>query len=166
MRTAVNDDLSGDAFLSRRFEHGLIQGSRIHDGLELDEQICAAALAGMRTEQMPIRRTRRTQRPASICFLPKTEGVTVGSKSDRPAWSPEGAGRERQAYPYRRFADILADACARLGADAVRYSFIAVDSHHLLHDGLPAHPCETQKSPIFGHRFTLRELLPRQCSAI
>ena len=42
--------------------------------------------------------------------------------------------------PYRRFADILADACARLGADVVRYSFIVVDLHHLLLAGLPAHP--------------------------
>ena len=30
-------------------------------------------------------------------------------------------------FPCRRFADILADACARLGADVGRYSFIAVD---------------------------------------
>jgi hypothetical protein len=30
--------------------------------------------------------------------------------------------------PYRRFADILADACARLGADAVRYSFIEAET--------------------------------------
>jgi hypothetical protein len=35
------------------------------------------------------------------------------------------------ALPYRRFADTLADTGARLGADADRYSFIAVDSHHL-----------------------------------
>jgi hypothetical protein len=42
-------------------------------------------------------------------------------------------------YPCRRFADILADACARLGADAVRYTFIVVDLHHLLLAGLPAH---------------------------
>ena len=41
--------------------------------------------------------------------------------------------------PSRRFADTLADACARLGGDAVRYSFIVVDSHHLLLTGLPAH---------------------------
>jgi hypothetical protein len=34
-------------------------------------------------------------------------------------------------FPYRRFADILTDACARLGADVVRYSFIAVDLHRL-----------------------------------
>jgi hypothetical protein len=42
--------------------------------------------------------------------------------------------------PYRRFADTLADACARLGADVVRYTFIAMDFHHLLLAGLPAHP--------------------------
>src|SRR6516164_7403935 len=44
--------------------------------------------------------------------------------------------------PYRRFADILTDACARLGADVGRYSFIAVDLHHLLLAGLPAHLCD------------------------
>ncbi len=43
------------------------------------------------------------------------------------------------AIPCRRFADVLADACARLGADVVCYSFIAVDLHHLLLAGLPAH---------------------------
>ena len=41
--------------------------------------------------------------------------------------------------PCRRFADTLAGACARLGADADRYSFIAVDLHHPLLAGLPAH---------------------------
>jgi hypothetical protein len=42
-------------------------------------------------------------------------------------------------HPYRRFADTLAVACARLGADVVCYAFIAVDSHHFLLTGLPAH---------------------------
>jgi hypothetical protein len=42
----------------------------------------------------------------------------------------------------RRFADILANACARLRADVVRYSFIVVDLHNLLLAGLPAHLCE------------------------
>lgn len=37
--------------------------------------------------------------------------------------------------PCRRFADILAETNARLGADADRYSFIAVDLHHLLFAG-------------------------------
>ena len=32
----------------------------------------------------------------------------------------------------RRFADVLADACARLGADVGRYSFIFVEFHHIL----------------------------------
>src|SRR4029077_2405452 len=45
-------------------------------------------------------------------------------------------------FPCRRFADILAVACARLGADVVRYTFIVVDLHHLLLAGLPAHLCE------------------------
>ena len=45
-------------------------------------------------------------------------------------------------YPYRRFADTLANVCARLAADAVRYTFIAVDFHHLFLAGLPAHLCE------------------------
>src|ERR1019366_8397929 len=39
------------------------------------------------------------------------------------------------ALPYRRFAIILADANARLGADAVCYSFIVVNLHHLLFAG-------------------------------
>jgi len=37
--------------------------------------------------------------------------------------------------PCRRFAVILADADARLGANADCYSFIAVDFHHLLFAG-------------------------------
>jgi hypothetical protein len=53
------------------------------------------------------------------------------------------------ALPYRRFADtpedILTDtpvnACARLGADAVRYSFIVADFHHLLLAGFTGAPC-------------------------
>jgi hypothetical protein len=43
------------------------------------------------------------------------------------------------AFPCRRFAATLADDCARLGANADRYSFIAADSHRLLLAGLPAH---------------------------
>ncbi|SEE68799.1 hypothetical protein SAMN02787142_4385 [Burkholderia sp. WP9] len=59
-------------------------------------------------------------------------------------------------YPCRRFADILADACARLGADVVRYSFIAVDLHHLLLAGLPAHPCENARSMRHPEKSTLQ----------
>ena len=48
-------------------------------------------------------------------------------------------------FPCQRFADVLAAACAWLGADVVRYSFIVMDLHHLLLAGLPAHPCENAK---------------------
>jgi hypothetical protein len=55
--------------------------------------------------------------------------------------------------PYRRFADILADASARLGADVVRYSFIVVDLHHLLLAGLPAHLCENSDVELTRRNF-------------
>jgi hypothetical protein len=68
-------------------------------------------------------------------------------------------------YPCRRFADILADACAWLGADVVRYSFIAVDLHHLLLASLPAHPCQSSKSPCFRKsRFPSRGAARPICS--
>ena len=50
------------------------------------------------------------------------------------------------ALPCRRFALALAGNDARLGADVDRYSFIAVDLHHLLLAGLPAHA--KARSPI------------------
>jgi hypothetical protein len=59
------------------------------------------------------------------------------------------------ALPYRRFAgapvdiltDILVNACARLGADAVRYSFIVADFHHLLLAGFTGAPRRNFLSP-------------------
>src|SRR6516225_7281656 len=57
-------------------------------------------------------------------------------------------------FPCRRFADILADACARLGADVGRYSFIAVDLHHLFLAGLPAHLCENAPHDKMVTRFS------------
>src|ERR1700716_4536832 len=56
-------------------------------------------------------------------------------------------------FPYRRFADILADACARLGAVLVRFSFIVVDLHHLLLAGLPAHLCENSRFSLTACTF-------------
>ena len=50
-------------------------------------------------------------------------------------------------FPCRRFADVLTDACARLGADVVRYSFIVVDLHgrfRVKWSGSSAH----QKTPV------------------
>ena len=45
------------------------------------------------------------------------------------------------ALPCRRFARTLAGTGARLGADAVRYSFIVRDSHPLLLAGLSGRDC-------------------------
>jgi hypothetical protein len=42
------------------------------------------------------------------------------------------------AIPCRRFADALADTCARLGADVVCYSFTVTDLHRLILADLPA----------------------------
>src|SRR5271155_4472099 len=55
--------------------------------------------------------------------------------------------------PCRRFADVLADARARLGADVGRYSFIAVDFHHLLLAGLPAHSLALRPAHSRGHLY-------------
>ena len=50
------------------------------------------------------------------------------------------------AYPCRRFGHVLTGVTARLGANADRYSFIAVDLHHLLHAGLSGAPTARSRS--------------------
>ena len=52
--------------------------------------------------------------------------------------------------PYRRFADVLADACARIGGDVGCYSFIAVDFHHILLASLPAHSLTLRPAGSLG----------------
>jgi hypothetical protein len=58
--------------------------------------------------------------------------------------------------PYRRFADALTDACARIGGDVDSYSFIAVDFHHILLAGLPAHSLALRPAHSRGHQFVTR----------
>jgi hypothetical protein len=74
----------------------------------------------------------RARAPAHVAFR-LCDGVG--------APNPQAFAAQYPAYtlPYRRFASILANADARLGADVARYAFIAVDLHHLLLAGLPAH---------------------------
>ena len=55
--------------------------------------------------------------------------------------------------PCRRFADVLADGCARLGADVGRYSFIAVDFHPILLAGLPAHSLALRPAHSRRHQY-------------
>jgi hypothetical protein len=58
--------------------------------------------------------------------------------------------------PYRRFADVLADACARIGGDVGCYSFIAVDFHHILLASLPAHSLALRPAHSRCHQFVTR----------
>ena len=64
--------------------------------------------------------------------------------------------------PYRRFADVLADACARIGGDVDCYSFTAVDFHHILLASLPAHSLALRPAHSRGHQFVtaIRRLQP------
>src|SRR5271166_1175548 len=69
------------------------------------------------------------------------------------------------AFPCRRFADALAGARAWLGADAGRYSFIVVDSHHLLLAGLPgAHRAKSQPCGVHTCSISMRRP-PRRTSS-
>jgi hypothetical protein len=78
------------------------------------------------------RRGARDSAPARIAFHQRN-GVGAQDDVDFAAqWLA-------YAIPYRRFAEVLADNCARLGADVVCYTFIVMDLHHLLLAGLPAH---------------------------
>ena len=74
----------------------------------------------------------RNNAPADFAFR---QVNNVGNRVDN------GFAAQWLAYtlPYRRFADVLADACARIGGDVGCYSFIAVDFHHILLASFPAH---------------------------
>ena len=74
----------------------------------------------------------RNDAPASFAF----RGVNnVGTR----VYNAFAAQWLAYTLPYRRFAVILAEDYARIRGDVGCYSFIAVDSHHILLAGLPAH---------------------------
>jgi len=73
----------------------------------------------------PDRPGARDGAPAHVAFHTRN---CVGIRDDR-SFAVQWLA---YAHPYRRFADILADACARLGADVDRYSFTVRDLHPLL----------------------------------
>ena len=74
----------------------------------------------------------RVHAPEYVAFHPVDSVGTRNKHSFAAQWLA-------CALPYRRFANALTDADARIGADVGRYSFIVVDLHHLLLAGLPAH---------------------------
>jgi hypothetical protein len=82
----------------------------------------------------PTRRARAMTRPPCVAFR-SVNSVGVHNKclSGLDGWA---------VRPYGGFGPALTDKPARLGFDAVRYSFIVVDFQHLLPAGLPAHLTE------------------------
>ena len=68
---------------------------------------------------------------ASVSVLP-----SANCTASAPRFYAFAAPWLAYALPYRRFTCALTGAGARLGADAVRYSFIVRDSHPLLLAGL------------------------------
>src|SRR3954462_9565912 len=82
------------------------------------------------SQTTPGRPGARADAPVHVAFRVR---YRVGTRDEKSFAAPYLA----YALPYRRFANALTGADARLGADVVRYSFIAVDSHHLLLAGLP-----------------------------
>ena len=84
------------------------------------------------SQTAPGRPSARNSAPDRVAFRPKN---SVGAREQ----TDFAAQWLAYAIPCRRFACILTNARARLGADVVCYSFIAVDLHHLLLAGLPAH---------------------------
>ena len=91
----------------------------------------------------------RNDAPASVAF----RGVNnVGTR----VYNAFAAQWLAYTLPYRRFADVLADACARIGGDVDCYSFIAADFHHILLAGLPAHSLTLQPAHSRGNQFVTR----------
>jgi hypothetical protein len=80
----------------------------------------------------PGRSSTRASAPARVAFRCLNGVGTRSFTSFAAQWLAS-------ALPCRRFATTLAGCGARLGADLVRYSFIATDSHRLVLAGLPAH---------------------------
>ena len=80
----------------------------------------------------PGRTGARVDAPVRVAFRQENSVGTQDETTFAAQWLA-------YAIPCRRFAGALAGNGARLGADVVCYSFIAVDLHHLLLAGLPAH---------------------------
>ena len=97
----------------------------------------------------------RNDAPASVAF----RGVNnVGTR----VYNAFAAQWLAYTPPYRRFADVLADACARIGGDVDCYSFTAVDFHHILLASLPAHSLSFRPTPSLSTLRSGRCRTPRK----
>ena len=84
------------------------------------------------SQTTPGRPRARADAPVRVAFRVRYRVGTRDEKSFAAQWLA-------CTIPCRRFAGTLTGTDARLGADVDRYSFIVVDSHHLLLASLPAH---------------------------
>jgi len=87
----------------------------------------------------------RNDAPASVAFRGVNNVGTRVSNAFAAQWLA-------YTLPYRRFAVILAEDGARIGGDVGCYSFIAVDSHHILLAGLPAHSLALRPAHSRSHQ--------------
>ena len=87
----------------------------------------------------PGRQGARVDAPVRIAFRQENNVGALEEGSFAARWLA-------CAYPCRRFADTLAGTCARLGADAGRYSFIVTDFHRLLLAGFTGALCSSPNS--------------------
>jgi hypothetical protein len=94
------------------------------------------ACQGLRPRR--VRSNARDNASARMAFRPTDSVGTRNKFSFAALWLA-------YTLPCRRFADTLTGACARLGADVVRYPFIVGDLHPLLLAGLPAHLLKNSK---------------------
>ena len=94
----------------------------------------AKARPGTRASTTPGRLGARVHAPIRVAFRIRNGVGTRDNNLCEAQWLA-------CAFPYRRFAAVLTDDRARLGADVVSYSFTVSDLHRLLVAGLPAH-CE------------------------
>ena len=100
-------------------------------------------MPGSQTTPGPV--SARNNAPAGVAFRKVND---VGTRIDN-AFAAQWLAC---TLPYRRFAVVLAGDHARIGADVGCYSFIAVDFHHILLAGLPAHSLTLRTARSHGHQ--------------
>ena len=110
-------------------------------------------MPGSQTTPGPV--SARNNAPAGVAFRKVND---VGTRIDN-AFAAQWLAC---TLPYRRFAVVLAGDHARIGADVGCYSFIAVDFHHILLAGLPAHSLALRPAHSRGHQLVtaIRRLQP------
>jgi len=121
-------------------------------GLDLAKNVFQ--IHGTDAEGAPVL-NRKLRRVEVLRYFEKLPPCLVGLEACGGShyWAREMAGLYA---PYRRFADVLADAGARIGGDVGCYSFIAVDFHHILLASLPAHSLALRPAHSRCHQFVTR----------